>query len=357
MSFNLEKLFIDVFSPVAGEVVSIMYDIPYGKIVDNKEWGDRRRMAEEWHQKISMFSQKHKIILNPMISYLSTGSPNSDLPQQVLMAGEKYKLEDILKKSTIFISMPEFSASAPMITFTKEISNLRGISMPGVTKAMEKTGLSADYKKIAKKCSLLKPLFDTANRIEVEFSTGHTCVFDISSDIMAIEDNGLLPPGKKGMRLNNMPAGEVYICPNEAIDSQTEGEIPMIIENEQPVFIVKNNQIVDVQGNGIIAKERRQAFKNEPALRNIAEVAIGCNDKAVVTGNILEDEKAGFHWAYGRSDHLGGQIGISNFSSPEKVYHLDIVYAKGNPIVCRKFDFVFSDGSKKTAIIDGKLIL
>jgi hypothetical protein len=46
-------------------------------------------------------------------------------------------------------------------------------------------------------------------------------------------------------------------------------------------------------------------------------------------------------------------VGVEDFSSPDKVSHVDIVYAKGNPIVCTRLDFVFSDGTRKTAIIDG----
>ncbi len=123
------------------------------------------------------------------------------------------------------------------------------------------------------------------------------------------------------------------------------------------ILVVENNQIIDVKGSGLIAEKKRQEFIDEAALRNIAEVAIGCNDKAAVTGNTLEDEKAGFHWAYGRSDHLDGKIGVENFSSPDKVCHEDIVYAKGNPIVCKQFDFIFADGARKTAIKDGVLCI
>ncbi len=99
----------------------------------------------------------------------------------------------------------------------------------------------------------------------------------------------------------------------------------------------------------------RQAFRDEKAMRNIAEVAIGCNDKAVVTGNVLEDEKAGFHWAYGRSDQFGGAVSPKDFSSPDKVVHQDIVYAKGSPIVCQQLDFIFPDGTRQTVIRDGVL--
>jgi leucyl aminopeptidase (aminopeptidase T) len=220
---------------------------------------------------------------------------------------------------------------------------------------MEETGLSADYKQIAATCARIAPLFERADGIEVTFSTGHTCTFDVSDHKTVFQDNGLLHPGtgKDAFRFANLPAGEVLTCPNEAEDSRTAGEIPAAIDDEMVVYVIKNNQIVDVKGDGPIAKEQREEFRQEPALRNIAEVAIGCNDRAVVTGNPLEDEKAGFHWAYGRSDQFGGKVGAESFASPDKVRHIDIVYAKGNPIVCARFDFVFADGTRKTAIIDG----
>ena len=151
----------------------------------------------------------------------------------------------------------------------------------------------------------------------------------------------------------DLPAGEVYTCPNETENSQTAGEIPTVIDGETIVMIVMNNQIIHVKGEGPIAEEKRQEFHQEAALRNIAEVAIGCNDRAVVIGNTLEDEKAGFHWAYGRSDLFGCRIGVEDFTSPDKVRHIDLVYARGNPIVCARFDFLFTDGTRQTAIIDG----
>jgi leucyl aminopeptidase (aminopeptidase T) len=92
------------------------------------------------------------------------------------------------------------------------------------------------------------------------------------------------------------------------------------------------NRITQVVGSGPEAEHLRAMFTADPARANIAEVAFGCNDWAQVTGNVLEDEKAGFHWAFGRSDHLGGTVGVDAFSRPDMVVHQDIVYAKGNPI-------------------------
>jgi len=40
----------------------------------------------------------------------------------------------------------------------------------------------------------------------------------------------------------------------------------------------------------------------------------------------LQDEKLGFHIAFGRSEHFGGIIGPDDFSSPEEVIHLDRIY-------------------------------
>jgi len=356
MAFDLEKLFVDVFAPLKGDVVTILYDLPNGEIRDQREWGDRRKMAVEWHRLILAFSVSHGIRVNPIITYNATGSDNSDMPEFGMCGGEVVRLEDILRDSTIVLSMPQFSASAPLMGFAVKYQSLRVASMPSVAKSMEETGLSADYREVAATCTRLNEFFEKADGIEVAFSTGHRCYFDISDHKPVMQDNGLLhpTPGSDAPNFSNLPAGEVCTCPNESEDSQTAGEIPAIFDGETVVFIIRKNQIVEIRGDGPVGGGLRQEFKEEVALRNIAEVAIGCNDKAVVTGNVLEDEKVGFHWAYGRSDFLGGKVGVEAFSSPGKVFHKDIVYALGNPIVCVRFDFVFPDGTRVTAIINGE---
>jgi leucyl aminopeptidase (aminopeptidase T) len=253
--------------------------------------------------------------------------------------------------------MPQYSATAPLLVLTQKYENLRVASMPLVSKAMQETGLSADHNKVARICAQLAPLFEQSDGIEVVFSTGHTCYFDKSDHKPVRQDNGLLHPGKNVFRLRNFPSGEVFVVPNENSESKTNGQIPVNYGGETTIFVVERNQIVDVRGDGHMAIQKRQEFKEEKALCNIAEVAIGCNEKAVVTGNVLEDEKAGFHWAYGRSEFLGGTVSPKDFSGPSKVLHMDIVYAKGNPIVCEQFDFMFADGTRKTAIKDGELII
>jgi aminopeptidase len=357
MSFSLEKLFVDVFAPQSGESVSILYDLPHDEINDTEEWRDRRLMVEEWHREMVQFSRKYGLKVNPLVSYEATGMHNGVLPEYGSSEGNRVRLEDVAIDSTIIISMTQFSASAPLIAFTKQYATLRVASLPTVNRAMQETGLAADYDQIAKTCLKLAPLFEQSDGIEVVFSTGHSCYFDISDHKPVIQDNGRLHPGagKDAFRFRNLPSGEVCVTPYESPDSKTHGEIPVSFGSESALFIVHNNQVTDVIGDGPITNAKREQFQSEKALRNIAEVAIGCNDKAVVTGNVLQDEKAGFHWAYGRSDHLGGSVSPQAFSAPDKVAHQDIVYAKGNPIVCTRLDFVFSDGTRQIVIRDGIL--
>lgn len=357
MGFHLEKFFVDVFAPQRGDVLTIMYDLPHGEIKDTSAWQERREMAISWHRQINTFAQEYGVKVNPIVAYEATGAHARDLPEFGHQEGKSVRLEAIAKESTILISMPQFSATAPLLVLAQKYEDLRVASMPLVSKAMEETGLSADYSKIARVCAQLALLFDQSEGIEVNFSTGHRCYFDISDHKPARQDNGRLYPGQKGFRLRNFPSGEVFVVPNEGLQSKTEGEIPVNANGEMVILVVERNRIVGVRGDGPLATQERREFQEEYALSNIAEVAIGCNDKAVVTGNVLEDEKAGFHWAFGRSDFLGGTVSPKDFSTPEKVLHQDIVYAKGNPIVCERFNFIFPDGTRKTAIVDGKLMI
>lgn len=354
MTFNIEKFFIDIFRPQKGEVVTFMIDLPHDDIPDNEFWRQRREMATQWRGALAGLSDKYSIVVNPIFFYAATGSGNAQLPKVGTMNGKTAEVADVLNNSSIIISMPQFSATAPLYTFAKGTKKQRICSMPGVIKDMENTGLSADYAEVSRRCKTIAPHFDKAIGAEVEFSTGHKCYFDLSADRKAHCSDGILHPDRAGTG-TNLPGGEVYVVPNEAPDSKTQGELPQKFGNELVVYVVKNNRITDVEGSGPKAAEMRKKFHGDPAWQNIAEFAIGCNDKAVVRGVILEDEKAGFHWAYGRSDHLGGNVGVNDFKTT--VVHNDVVYAKGCSIACKKLDMINEDGTRETLIIDGELTI
>jgi hypothetical protein len=92
----------------------------------------------------------------------------------------------------------------------------------------------------------------------------------------------------------------------------------------------------------------------DDALTNVAELGLGVNESAVITGNILEDEKViGMHWAIGRSDHIGGSVGPDDFQKPENVAHRDFVYPKGGPIEISSLVLIFEDGTREEIIRDG----
>ena len=359
MPFDLEKLICDVFAPRSGETVTVFHDTPHGDLADSTPWRDRRAMARRWHEQLTEFAPRLGLTVPPICTYPATGTHNGDLPREAEQGGETVVLAEVIAASNIVLFMTEFSASAPLFWLTRDLPHVRGASMPGVAPAMEETGLAADYNKVAAVCDRLLPLFAGADLVEATFSTGHVCTFDISDGKVPLADNGLLPPdlGPEATRLANLPAGEVFVCPNEAPGSRTAGEIPVAAGGEVVVLVVRENRIVEVRGQGAEVERVRREFGDEPARCNIAEVAVGCNDRAVVCGIVLEDEKAGFHWAFGRSDALGGSVGPDDFSAPGKVIHEDVVYARESPIVCARLDFVTAAGERTLAIRDGELVV
>jgi hypothetical protein len=357
MAFDLGKFFEDIFKPQSGEIVTIMHDVPHGGVADNKAWKERRRMAKDWRDGLADMADRWGITVNPTVTYAATGSNNGPLPTTCTVDGEERPLEEVVNGSTIVLAMPEFSATAPLYPYARESDRLRIGSMPGVAKFMEESGLSADYNKISVQCKVLEEVFNRAVGAEVEFSTGHKCYFDLPPENHAHIDDGILHPERAGSNdaISNLPAGEVFCVPNENEDSETAGELPAYVGDEIAVYVVENNRIVDIRGAGPGIEAMRDRFAADPGWQNIAEFAIGLNDKAKVTGIVLEDEKAGFHWAYGRSDHFGGKCGIDQFNSPANVVHFDIVYAKDSPIVCKKLDFISPEGERQTTVVDGEL--
>jgi len=226
---------------------------------------------------------------------------------------------------------------------------------------MEATSLAADYREVARRCRLLKEIFLGADHAEVEFSTGHRCLFDLRHRVCEADDGYLHRDKDDDLPVINLPSGETFQVPYEGEiegdPSRTSGELPVHEDGSTIVFRVEANRIVEVVGAGAAADRYRAFFGADPARGNVAEMAFGCNDDARVTGNVLEDEKAGFHWAYGRSDHLGGRFGLADFRSPAHVVHQDIVYARQSPISVLRAELVEASGKRVRVIRDGAYAL
>jgi hypothetical protein len=315
-------------------------------------------MAMEWHSAFQRLGSKLGFSVHPLLTYPATGAHNASLPEDGEMDSQRVRFEDILRDTNIVVALTEYSASAPLIEFTQELPNLRVASMPLVMRSMEQTALAADYSEVARKSHILADKLDQAAGAQVEFSTGHQLYFDLRSR-KAEADDGQLYADKKGIRFINLPSGEAFIAPYEGElegqPSRTKGMIPVMYDDELVLFRVEENCIVEVIGDGPQVAQKRDYFAVDQARRNIAELGLGCNDKAVISGSVLEDEKVlGLHWAYGRSDHLGGTVGVADFSDPSHVVHYDIVYPKGGGVEIASLVLEYEDGTSEEIIRDGQ---
>jgi len=335
-------MFNDVFAPKSGEKVLFLVDIPHNDIKDNKNWKERRKMAKEWYDTFNEIGKKKDFSVS-FKEYKATGLHNYPVPKDIINFGKNFNL---------VIAITEFSGSSSFVSaYRTKGSKTRCASMPLAERRMEKTAFKADYLKVQKYAFAIEELLNNTIAAEVLFSTGDKLYMDLRNRDALPDAGDCKNPGQ----FINFPSGEACICPYEAVDdektefgeSKTEGILPVAYNEEIVKFVVKKNWIVELIGNSNKAEEMRSFFKENPSRANIAELGIGCNPMAVITGNLLEDEKVGLHIAYGKSDHLGGKI--------DSDMHEDICYSKGCPVEGTSVVLIHKDGSKTELIKDAML--
>lgn len=355
MSFHLDQLLRDVFAPAPTERVLVMVDLPRVGLADHPDWAERRAMAEAWRQGF----QRLGCQVAPLLRFPASSGNNADLPSSGESDGNTVSVAQAIADAHIVVAMTTHSATAPLSACVKQRSDLRVASMPGVLRRMERSALSANYAEVARRTHLLAERLTRAESAEVTFDTGHSFTFDLRHRV-GHADDGQCTRDKKGFRLINLPSGEAFIVPYEGErpgePSRSEGTIPVRWKGDTALLHVRQNRIEEIEG-GDYASKLRTHFDVDPARRNVAELGLGCNDDAVVLGSVLEDEKAGFHWAYGRSEHLGGVIGPDAFRDPSHVVHHDIVYADGCPITMRDVTLRYADGGKECILINNRYTL
>jgi leucyl aminopeptidase (aminopeptidase T) len=222
--------------------------------------------------------------------------------------------------------------------------------------------LRLDYGEIGDRCEQLKALLDEATAAEMLFEAAgeqQSLRLDLRHRSATASGGRLIEPGTAG----NLPAGESYIVPyegeREGDPSRSEGLLPIELDGELLFYRIERNRVVEVLGDGPRAAREREEVRREPAYANVAELGLGVlHDYGVrPVGELLLDEKLGLHIAFGRSDHFGGQVGVADFSAPDRVVHIDRVYLpEVQPQVrARRVDLVLPSG-RRPLMRDGEYV-
>lgn len=321
--------------------LAILVDVPNRAEDDTEPWKQRRSIAESWATQLKEMVSELELQNVLLVGYPSVDSNNADLssyfysvPQLPSLSSEfkqtKISAKDFYTDTQIILAPTQYSATAPLKVAARE-HQFRAATMPGFSKDMF-PALRIDYERVNRRCQLLRKKLNDAEEARVIFET-HGETFNMYFDLRhrhAHASSGRFPdPGMAG----NLPSGETYIVPYEGeldIPSETHGILPVQFDDEVVLFRVKDNKASEVLSHGPQSREQQNYLDREPAYRNMAELGFGfLGDFGLKPiGTVLLDEKLGFHVAFGRSDHFGGAVGPSDFTSPSAVVHIDRIFIK-----------------------------
>jgi leucyl aminopeptidase (aminopeptidase T) len=212
-------------------------------------------------------------------------------------------------------------------------------TMPGINIDTMVRCLNADYEKIIALTDFIAAKLVGVSTIKVITEKG-------TNVVMPVKDRKILP--SKGVMRNkgesgNLPSGEVYLAPWE---DQTNGKL--VIDGsmagigmiETPITIeIVNGYAETITGGKQAEQLTAMLDKIGRDARAVAEFGIGTNYKAILTGEILEDEKVfgTIHIAFGNNISMGGRIAVSSHldglvKEPDVYFDDELVMKKGKMI-------------------------
>jgi leucyl aminopeptidase (aminopeptidase T) len=200
-------------------------------------------------------------------------------------------------------------------------SGARAATLPGVTEEMLARVMSADMAELRRRGAAVAEILTAGSGAHITCPNGSDLTLKIDGR-EAIPDAGeLTAPGAFG----NLPCGEGFVSPRHDSGGGrlvVDGVIASIGIPDDPVELTVEGGAL-VGATGAMGEElMRQLTEAGPDGTRVAELGVGTNEKAILTGELLEDEKilGTVHVAFGASAGIGGEIQVP--------VHLDCVVMK-----------------------------
>jgi leucyl aminopeptidase (aminopeptidase T) len=185
-------------------------------------------------------------------------------------------------------------------------------SLPGITKEMVVRCLAADYGSIAVLTKRVAEKLSRGSTFKVESELGTSVVLERRGRAVGADTGLLTQPGDFG----NLPAGEAFFAPIEGTANGKivfDGSVADLGKLTEPIELQVEHGIARIVSTSAASQELdRHLSAHGPDAYNIAELGVGTNDRAIVSGYILEDEKvlSTVHIALGNNAGMGGTVNV-----------------------------------------------
>jgi leucyl aminopeptidase (aminopeptidase T) len=232
-----------------------------------------------------------------------------------------------MMNANVVVCITEHSLTHTQARKKAAAAGARLATMPGITEDMFLEGaISADYSKVKALTEQVTDQLTQGQSVRIE-KDGCSLTFSIAGR-SGIPSTGLyLKPGESG----NLPTGEGYIAPVEGSGEGRiliDGSIAGIGKLSSPLLLtIEKGRIVSAEGD---AAQQLLGILGDGDGRLLGEFGIGTNDKARITGVVLEDEKVygTIHVAFGSNNTFGGTVAAG--------VHIDGVVIKPNVFIDNK---------------------
>ncbi|HET8814001.1 MAG TPA: aminopeptidase [Solirubrobacterales bacterium] len=184
-------------------------------------------------------------------------------------------------------------------------------TLPGVTEEMLSRLMTGDLEEIRRRGWAVVTALNRGSEARITCPNGSDLRIGLEGRL------GIVDAGELGNRgaFGNLPCGEGFIAPLETTSEGTlvvDGSIAGVGLLDEPTSLkIEEGHLVDASGaDGSALMELLTAHGSDGT--NVAELGIGTNEEAVLTGNILEDEKifGTCHVAFGASAAIGGTVQV-----------------------------------------------
>jgi leucyl aminopeptidase (aminopeptidase T) len=213
-----------------------------------------------------------------------------------------------LAAARVFIAPTLRSLSHTRARKAASDAGARGATLPGVTEDMLARLMACDFPTMAARSRRVAELLTSAEEAHVTCPRGTDLTLDLGGRDAIADDGDLSADGAFG----NLPCGEGFISPLAGQGTILAATLATLgLPEERVRLTVENGRLTEAAGDW---GARWTALMDAAGTqgRNVAELGVGTNERATLTGNILEDEKmlGTVHVAFGASAGIGGTVSV-----------------------------------------------